>query len=49
MTLETVSRQMSGLRKSGVIDLLDGRHISVPDYLALLDVAGEDSDGGMID
>ena len=49
LTIETVSRQITGLRKAGVIELQDARHIRVPDYLALLDVAGEDSDGGMID
>ena len=49
MTIETVSRQMTGLRRAGVIDLLGVRHIRVPDYLVLLDVAGEDGDGGMID
>jgi CRP/FNR family transcriptional regulator len=49
LTIETVSRQITGLRKAGVIDLADTRTIRVPDYMALLDVAGEDADGGMID
>lgn len=49
LTIETVSRQITGLRKAGVIELADARSIRVPDYLALLDVAGEDADGGMID
>jgi CRP/FNR family transcriptional regulator len=49
VTLETVSRQMTILRKSGVIDMIDARRIRVPDYLRLLDVSGDDADGGMID
>jgi CRP/FNR family transcriptional regulator len=49
LTIETVSRQITGLRKAGVIELADARSIRVPDYLALLDVAGEDADGGMVD
>jgi len=48
LSIESVSRQMTGLRRCGVIDLLDGRLIHVPNYLALLDVAGEDADGGPI-
>jgi len=48
LTIETVSRQITGLRKAGVIDLNDARRIGVPNYLALLDVAGDDADGGMI-
>jgi CRP/FNR family transcriptional regulator len=49
LTIETVSRQITALRKAGVIELADARHIEVPDYTALLDAAGDDSDGGMID
>ena len=49
VTLETVSRQMTILRKSGVIDMIDARRIRVPDYLRLLDVSGDDADGGMIE
>ncbi|HSF95250.1 MAG TPA: Crp/Fnr family transcriptional regulator [Thermohalobaculum sp.] len=49
LTIETVSRQITGLRKAGVIELVDARRIAVPNYLALLDVAGEDADGGLID
>jgi CRP/FNR family transcriptional regulator len=49
LTIETVSRQITGLRKAGVIELADTRSIRVPDFLALLDAAGEDGDGGMID
>lgn len=48
LTIETVSRQITALRKAGLIELVDTRTIRVPDYLALIDAAGEDSDGGMI-
>jgi CRP/FNR family transcriptional regulator len=48
LTIETVSRQITALRKAGVIELVDARNIHVPDYAALLSVAGEDADGGMI-
>jgi CRP/FNR family transcriptional regulator len=49
LTIETVSRQITALRKAGVIVLADARNIQVPNYMALLDAAGEDADGGMID
>lgn len=48
VTIETVSRQMTALRKAGVIELEDARHIRVPEFGALLDAAGEDGDGGLI-
>lgn len=48
LTLETVSRQISALKKDGVI-ILDGkRRIRVPDMNRLLDEAGDDSDGGFL-
>ena len=48
LTLETVSRQMSALKKDGII-ILDGkRRITVPDMHRLLEEAGDDSDGGML-
>jgi CRP/FNR family transcriptional regulator len=48
LTLETVSRQISALRKDGVISLEGKRRITVPDFDALLEEAGDDSDGGML-
>ncbi len=48
LTIETVSRQFSALKKSGVIIMEDARHITVPDYVRLLDEASDDSDGGFI-
>lgn len=48
LTLETVSRQMSALKKDGVIELEGKRHIIVPDFDVLLEEAGDDSDGGFL-
>ena len=48
LTLETVSRQMSALKRDGVIVLQGKRHVIVPSYDRLTEVAGDDADGGMI-
>jgi len=48
LTLETVSRQMSALKREGVIQLSGKRHVAVPDFDRLLDETGDDSDGGML-
>jgi CRP/FNR family transcriptional regulator len=48
LTLETVSRQISALKRDGVIVLEGKRHITVPDFGQLLDEAGDDSDGGFL-
>ncbi len=48
LTLETVSRQMSALKKDGVIVLEGKRRILVPDMDRLIDEAGDDSDGGFL-
>lgn len=48
LTLETVSRQISALKKDGVISLTGNRHVSIPDLDRLLEEAGDDSDGGML-
>ncbi len=47
LTLETVSRQISALKKDGVIVLEGKRHVTVPSMERLLEEAGDDSDGGM--
>ncbi|RKF14609.1 Crp/Fnr family transcriptional regulator [Roseovarius spongiae] len=47
LTLETVSRQISALRRDGVIVLEGKRRVTVPDFDRLLDEAGDDSDGGL--
>jgi len=48
LTLETVSRQISALRKDEVIEMAGKRHIIIPDFDRLLEEAGDDSDGGML-
>jgi CRP/FNR family transcriptional regulator len=47
LTLETVSRQISALKRDGVIELEGKRHIFVPDFDRLLEEAGDDIDGGV--
>lgn len=48
LTLETVSRQISALRKDGVISLEGKRHVLVPDIGRLMEEAGDDGDGGLV-
>ncbi|THD83483.1 Crp/Fnr family transcriptional regulator [Aliigemmobacter aestuarii] len=48
LTLETVSRQISALRRDGVIHLEGKRHVTIPDFDRLIEEAGDDSDGGMV-
>lgn len=48
LTLETVSRQISALKKDGVIVVEGNRHVSIPNIDRLLEEAGDDSDGGML-
>ncbi len=48
LTLETVSRQISALKKSGVIELQGKRRVTVPDMGRLIEEAGDDSDGGFL-
>lgn len=48
LTLETVSRQISALKKDGVIHLEGKRHVTVPDFDRLMEEAGDDNDGGML-
>ena len=43
LTLETVSRQFSGLKKDGVIELEGNRHVTVPDFDRLLEEASDDA------
>jgi len=47
LTLETVSRQISALKRDKVILLEGQRKVTVPDMSRLLDEAGDDSDGGL--
>ena len=46
LTLETVSRQVSALRRDGVILLQGKRTINIPDFDRLMEETGDDSDGG---
>lgn len=46
LTLETVSRQISALKKAGIINLTGKRHVTIPDFARLLDETGDDADGG---
>lgn len=48
LTLETVSRQISALRRDGVIELQGKRHVTVPDFDRLIEEAGDDTDGGFL-
>ena len=48
LTLETVSRQISALKRDGVIHLEGKRHVTVPDFGRLMEEAGDDTDGGML-
>jgi CRP/FNR family transcriptional regulator len=48
LTLETVSRQMSALKKDSVIDLEGKRRVLIPDFYRLVEETGDDSDGGMV-
>ena len=42
LTLETVSRQISALKRDGIIRLEGNRHVIVPDMMRLMDETGDD-------
>jgi len=46
LTLETVSRQVSALKREGIIELEGKRRVIIPDIDVLMDETGDDSDGG---
>lgn len=48
LTIETVSRQMTALRKDGVITLHGSRTITIPDLAVLMAETGDDTDGGLL-
>ncbi|MEM1004729.1 MAG: Crp/Fnr family transcriptional regulator [Pseudomonadota bacterium] len=48
LTLETVSRQISALKRDEVIKLTGKRHVTIPDMGRLMEEAGDDSDGGYL-
>ena len=48
LTLETISRQLSALKKEGVVEFSDRRTFHVNDIGALHNASGDDADGGVI-
>ncbi|MGZ9810160.1 transcriptional regulator FnrL [Pseudoroseicyclus sp. H15] len=48
LTIETTSRQITALRKDGLIETPGKRDILIPDFESLALEAGEDDDGGLI-
>ena len=48
LTLETVSRQISALKKAGIISLEGKRKVIIPDLEALFAETGDDVDGGVL-
>lgn len=48
LTLETVSRQISALKKDQIILLEGKRHVTIPDIGRLMEEAGDDTDGGFL-
>ena len=48
LTLETVSRQISALRRDGIIRLEGNRRVTIPDFAALISETGDDADGGAL-
>lgn len=48
LTLETVSRQISALKRDGIIQLEGKRSVTIPDFARLLDETGDDTDGGLV-
>lgn len=48
LTLETVSRQISALKRDKVIVLDGKRQVAVPDISRLIEEAGDDADGGVL-
>ncbi|TJZ93454.1 Crp/Fnr family transcriptional regulator [Paracoccus gahaiensis] len=47
LTIETVSRQITALRRDGVIEVAGKRGVIVTDYARLVEQSGDDSDGGL--
>lgn len=48
LTLETVSRQLSSMKKEGVLTFSDRRKFTVLNLAALQEATGDDADGGVI-
>ncbi len=48
LTIETVSRQITALRRDGIIEMAGKREVTLPDYDRLVEESGDDSDGGTL-
>ncbi|MFT6452412.1 MAG: CRP/FNR family transcriptional regulator [Halocynthiibacter sp.] len=48
LTLETVSRQISSLKREGIVQLEGKRRVVIPDFERLQAETGDDVDGGML-
>jgi CRP/FNR family transcriptional regulator len=48
LTIETVSRQVTALRKSGLIETEGKKVIVIKDLIGLMSESGDDDDGGML-
>ncbi len=48
LTIETVSRQVTALRKAGLIDTEGKKVIIIKDLIGLMNESGDDDDGGML-
>ena len=48
LTIETVSRQLTALRKDGLIETVGKRVIVVKDLISLMMESGDDDDGGVL-
>ncbi len=48
LTLETVSRQLSIMKKNGILSFSDRRSFTITDMAALHAATGDDADGGVI-
>ncbi len=48
LTLETVSRQISALKRDKVIELQGKRRVIIPDIEVLIEETGDDADGGLL-
>ena len=48
LTLETISRQLSAMKKDGIVEFEGRRNFVIKDLAALHIASGDDADGGMI-
>jgi CRP/FNR family transcriptional regulator len=48
LTLETISRQLSAMKKDGIVEFEGRRTFLINDLAALHEASGDDADGGMI-